>query len=302
MIDVSTNRYANDWNAYSADWDARYGPRYRHLGDEWCDDGSATRAWEERLFNHTVAPWLSAETRMLEIGPGGGKWTVRLAPRVEHLTVFDVAEAMIERTRARVQSEGLDNVSFVLGNGRDMATVPSASLDLVFSYDVFVHIALEDTVAYVAEIARVLKPGGVVVLHHAVADTRAAWDRIESHNEWYRDRANTLGQYYYYSRDAIDRMYARFGLSIESAWTDYCTTVVSARRPAWSIVPDLEQALRLAGDARDEASVEAAAAALGHVRDTLSTEFARLADQLRRTPHGQARFALVQQMRAFVRG
>jgi ubiquinone/menaquinone biosynthesis C-methylase UbiE len=302
MIDLSTNRYARDWNTYSAGWDTQYGDRYRHLGDEWCDDGSAERRWEDRLFNHTVAPWLSAATRVLEIGPGGGKWTVRLAPRVAHLTVFDVADAMLQRTRDRVDAEGCGNVSYLLGNGRDLAPVPSASVDVVFSYDVFVHIALEDTFAYVADIARVLKPGGVVVLHHAVADTRAAWDRIESHNEWYRDRANTLGQYYYYSRDALDRMYARFGLRIESAWNDYCTTVITARRPADSIVPDLEQALRLAGDARDAASIEAAVAALDRVGQDLGTALARLTASLKETPHGQARHARVQQIRALIRG
>src|SRR5262245_21352956 len=206
MSATTTNRYANDWNGYSAEWDERYGARYEHLGDEWCDDGTPERQWELRLFAHTVAPLLTPETRALEIGPGGGKWTMRLAPRVRDLVVFDVAEQMLERTRQRVASASVANVWFVHGNGRDMSAIGSGSLDLVFSYDVFVHIALEDIVAYLGEIARILRDGGVVILHHAVNDLPPAWDRIESHNEWYRDPANTRNQYYYYSRDALDRM------------------------------------------------------------------------------------------------
>jgi hypothetical protein len=37
------NRYAGDWNAYSARWEGEYGGRYEHLGEEWNDDGTATR-------------------------------------------------------------------------------------------------------------------------------------------------------------------------------------------------------------------------------------------------------------------
>jgi hypothetical protein len=38
---VNDNRYAKDWNTYSQLWDAKYGARYIHLGDEWIDDHTA---------------------------------------------------------------------------------------------------------------------------------------------------------------------------------------------------------------------------------------------------------------------
>jgi ubiquinone/menaquinone biosynthesis C-methylase UbiE len=303
MFDATTtNRYANDWNSYSAEWDERYGDRYQHLGDEWCDDGTSERQWELRLFAHTVAPCLTSETRALEIGPGGGKWTVRLAPRVRELVVFDVAEQMLDRTRRRVASASLSNVTFAHGNGRDMSSVASGSVDLVFSYDVFVHIALEDTVAYLGEIARILRDGGVAILHHAVNDVPPALDRIESHNEWYRDPANTRGQYYYYSRDALDRLYARAGLRIVSAWTDYCTTVITAERPADSIVPRLEQALRRASTAADDGALDAAAQVIASAGHDIAARLAALALELRSTPPGSARYALIQRIRRLVRG
>jgi ubiquinone/menaquinone biosynthesis C-methylase UbiE len=295
------NRYANDWNGYSAEWERRYGHRYSHLGDEWCDDGTAERVWERRVFAHAVEPYLGPTSRVLEIGCGGGKWTVRLASRAAHLTVFDVAEAMLTRTRVRVEREGLANVAFVLGNGRDMRPVPDDGLDVVFSYDVFVHIALEDTVAYLGEIARVLRDGGVAILHHAVNDTRPAWDRIETHNDWYRD-GHTLGQYYYHSRDALDRMYSRAGLQIESIWIDYCTAVIVARKPADSIVPRLERALRDAASADDDRALEAASHAIAAAGREVADRFALLAPQLRATPHGPQRYALIQQIRRLVRG
>ena len=116
MSTIATNRYARDWNGYSEQWSSHYGSRYAHLGDEWCDDGTAERAHERRVMG-LVEPWLRPGVRALEIGPGGGKWTVRLAPRVHTLQVFDVAEAMLERTRQRCRHEGLTNVSFVIRLG-----------------------------------------------------------------------------------------------------------------------------------------------------------------------------------------
>jgi ubiquinone/menaquinone biosynthesis C-methylase UbiE len=34
-----------------------------------------------------------------EVGPGGGKWTGRIAPKVKRLIVLDVAEEMLKRGR-----------------------------------------------------------------------------------------------------------------------------------------------------------------------------------------------------------
>ena len=299
-IQAKSNRYADDWNGYSEAWARHYGQRYAHLGDEWCDDGSATRERERRLFAQIAEPWMHAQSRVLEIGPGGGKWTVRLAPKVAHVTVFDVAQAMIDRTRARCEEAGLANVSYQLGDGRGLAPVPDASQDLVWSYDVFVHIALEDTAAYLLEITRVLVDGGLVVLHHAVNDTAPAMDRIETFNDWYRE-GNTLGQYYYHSREALDRLYARAGLRVKTMWTEYCTVVVVAEKPRDTVAPALERALRQLAVAKDQAAVDAAVTAVEAVGATLQSRLARLTADARSSQPGQARYAAIQKIRALIR-
>lgn len=297
----TSNRYANDWNQYSEHWDRSYGGKYAHLGDEWHDDGSGTRRFEERFFASTIAPWLHPGLRVLEIGPGGGKWTVRMAPHVARVTTFDVARNMLDRTKARVESEGLSNVDYVLGNGRDMSQIPSGSIDLVFSFDVFVHIALEDTVAYVAEMGRVLRDGGMAIVHHAVADVPAAWDRIEEHNDWYR-QGHTLGQFYYYSQDALERLYARHGFRVHSTVGFYCATTITAVKPKESIVPKFEQALRAAAIATDDVALTAAIDELAATIDSLPRRLSALTDKLRTTLPGAERYRTVRQIRQLVRG
>ncbi len=295
------NRYANDWNGYSEGWNERFGQRYSDLGDEWCDDGTTERLREQRLLATVAEPWLRADAQLLEIGPGGGKWTVRLAPRVAGVVAFDVAAAMIDRTRRRCAREGVTNVSFVLGDGNGLAAVPSRSVDIVFSYDVFVHIALEDTVTYVTDVARVLKPGGVAILHHAVNDVAPASDRIETYNDWYR-RGNTLGQYYFYSHDALRRMYERAGLAIVNTWTEYCTAVFTVRKMPDTIVPALEGAIRSAALADTSEKLDASIADLRRVATDAQERIARLTASLEQTKPGQGRYAVLQQIRRVFRG
>ena len=64
-------------------------------------------------------------------------------------------------------------MTFLLGNGHDLAGVADRSIDAVWSFDVFVHINEAQWRTYAAEIRRVLKPGGVGVIHHGTVGGRA---------------------------------------------------------------------------------------------------------------------------------
>lgn len=246
METMTENRYAKDWNGYSQQWDRSYGKRYTHLGDEWNDDGTANRDRDDNYFRMYAGRFLRPDMTVLEVGPGGGKWTVRIAPLVKKVIVLDVAEAMLERTRVRCEALGISNVEFVHSNGLDFRPVTSASVDMFFSYDVFVHIALEHTFPYAGEIARVLKPGGLSVCHYAIGSTAGGQARIEQTSWWYRSGEQTLGQYYYYSPDILRRMYEHVGLSVAEVHEEWCYATVVARRMGESLVADLEGALRLA--------------------------------------------------------
>jgi ubiquinone/menaquinone biosynthesis C-methylase UbiE len=240
----SGNRYARDWNEYSRSWDAQFGRDYSHLGDEWNDDATQQRERDQFYFRTYAERFLKKDMTALEIGPGGGKWTVRIAPLVKKMIVMDVSEEMLRRTEEHCRSEEISNVECLLGNGRDFQPVADDSVDFFFSYDVFVHIALEDTWPYALEMARVLKPGGVGVCHHAINSVPEAWNRIEQNNDWYRFGKHTLGQYYYYSPESLRRMYERTGMMVveqhQEAW--HCTCIF--KKPGTDIVPRLEALLR----------------------------------------------------------
>ncbi len=237
-----TNRYANDWDSYSDEWESQFGRQFAHLGDEW-HSGINQHKIEDFIFNTYAARWLHPDQTALEIGPGGGKWTVRIAPLVKKLIVLDVAEKMLKRTEMRCKSLGLKNIEYILGNGNDFQPIPDNSIDFLFSYDVFVHIAMEDTFPYTQEFNRILVNGGIGVCHYANAATDEAWERIEQNNWWYRGGRHTLGQFYYYAPDALRRMYENCGLVIvEQHLLGLDITCVFQK--TFSIVSRLEYLLR----------------------------------------------------------
>jgi SAM-dependent methyltransferase len=139
------------WSAY--DWS--------DLGEEW----NASPEWKRALIEDVLARWITEGVAVLEIGPGGGRWSEALSQRASTLVLADVSERPLELCRERFA--GNDRIGYVLSSGSDLPGVEDGSIDAVWSFDVFVHVAPRDQAAYLTEIARVLAPDGVAVIHHA---------------------------------------------------------------------------------------------------------------------------------------
>jgi ubiquinone/menaquinone biosynthesis C-methylase UbiE len=105
---------------------------------------------------------------VLEIGPGGGRWTTFLADRAAQLIVADVAPACLDVCRKRFVDA--DHIRYLLVDATCRLDIPDDSIDSVWSYDVFVHIGPSEADRYLGEIRRVLRPGGRATIHHAGDD------------------------------------------------------------------------------------------------------------------------------------
>ena len=103
-----------------------------------------------------------APKRILDVGCGTGYLLGRLAaraPQADVLAGIDAAPAMIEVARAAAAAD--DRLHFVVGTAERLPW-PAAAFDLVVSTTSFDHWA--DQRAGLAECARVLAPGGCLVL------------------------------------------------------------------------------------------------------------------------------------------
>ena len=117
-----------------------------------------------RLFE-ALAP--SAGERLLEIGPGTGYYTLEVAPRAGTLDIFDLQQEMLDHTMQRAREAGLDNVVPRRGDARSLP-YEDASLD--GAYLVTVLGEIPDQQAAVDELARILRPGGRLVVGELVLD------------------------------------------------------------------------------------------------------------------------------------
>lgn len=135
-------------------------------GEEW-NASSEPEQWKATLIEEVLLPHLGDARAILEIGPGGGRWSTVLQQHAERLVLVDVTQRALELCRERLGDAA--NVEYVLSEGAAFPVVEQDSIDWVWSFDVFVHIAPLDVASYVGEIARVLRPGGTGVIHHSGA-------------------------------------------------------------------------------------------------------------------------------------
>lgn len=98
---------------------------------------------------------------LLDIGTGTGRMLEILAPRVEHALGIDQSREMLAVARVNLERAGLAHGSVRLGDMYRLA-LPDASFDAVVVHQVL-HYA-DRPAAAIAEAARVLRPGGILVL------------------------------------------------------------------------------------------------------------------------------------------
>jgi ubiquinone/menaquinone biosynthesis C-methylase UbiE len=101
---------------------------------------------------------------VVDYGCGPGRYTIRFAKLVgEQGKVYavDVQELAIETVKQKMNSLGLKNVVSVVAKGYT-TDIPDQSADMVFALDMF--FGVSDPSALLAEIHRIVKPTGVLIL------------------------------------------------------------------------------------------------------------------------------------------
>lgn len=100
--------------------------------------------------------------RFLEIGCGIGRLMAPLSAHCGEIHGVDIADDMIALGRARMA--GIAHAHLHWAHDSDLSAFADASFDLVYSYAVMQHLPDEAPFwRYLAESARVLKPGGVLL-------------------------------------------------------------------------------------------------------------------------------------------
>lgn len=107
---------------------------------------------------------------ILEVGPGTGYYSLSVAQWLEpggQLEIFDLQQAMLDDTMERALRRGITNVSATQGDARELP-YEDASFDA--AYLVAVLGEIPDQTAALRELARVLRPGGRLVVGELFGD------------------------------------------------------------------------------------------------------------------------------------
>jgi glycosyltransferase involved in cell wall biosynthesis/SAM-dependent methyltransferase len=100
--------------------------------------------------------------RALDFGCGVGRVTSAMAPHFAACVGVDISSSMVDR--ARTLHRGIENASFLVNPASDLRTFDDRSFDLVYSDLVLQHLPDQQLIGkYVAEFARVLSVGGLLV-------------------------------------------------------------------------------------------------------------------------------------------
>ena len=124
------------------------------------------RMYLEAPINEIFAPRISITEggATIEVGPGAGRWTEVLQARAKRLFLVDVSAKCLDLCRERFAAS--HHIEYHHVEEPQLGFAEDKSIDSIWSYDVFVHINPTDAKRYFEEFARVLRPGGVGVVHH----------------------------------------------------------------------------------------------------------------------------------------
>lgn len=150
---------------------------------------------------------LSLSSRVLEVGPGSGFFSVALARCVPegHLALLDLQPAFLVRAQRKLTKAGLRNFSCAAGNACDLP-FPDGDFDVAVFVTVLGEIT--DRGACLREVFRVLKPGGLL----SITELRLDPDFV--------------------LRGRLDLLVARAGFEFVEAWGPACSYTANFRRPA----------------------------------------------------------------------
>ena len=125
------------------------------------------------------AAGLKQGQKVLEVGCGPGFFTIPAAKIVGNEGVVyavDVHPLAIERVKEKIEREGIKNVTPIHANVSDTG-LPDQSIDLAFIFGLrYIAGGLENVIA---EIHRILKPGGVLSFEKTKGSEKKLIDEVE---------------------------------------------------------------------------------------------------------------------------
>jgi ubiquinone/menaquinone biosynthesis C-methylase UbiE len=182
----------------------------------------------ESLLAATLYPHLNQDSVVCEVGPGTGRFSRYIVPRIPRgqLHLVDHSPWMVRFLRGYFRNA--PNVVVHLGDGQSLPMPNSAWIDVVFVAGTIIALKLGTIQRYADEFARVLRPGGMLVFDYLDPTTDDGWAHLHTEGRRLAD------VYTYHAPEVIDRVFAEAGFQSFERQQLSKSTYFSARRMASS--------------------------------------------------------------------
>lgn len=118
---------------------------------------------EEKLYTRLD---LKPGSKVMDAGAGSGYVAMYMARKGLNVQAIDITPHHITDARKNVKKNGLeDKISVDYADYHNLTAFPDASFDGIYTMETFVH--ADDPAKVLGNFYRLLKPGGVIVLHEA---------------------------------------------------------------------------------------------------------------------------------------
>lgn len=153
--------------------------RQQNRNDHWSDSAQDyNEMWraadpEAQLYKELEADLLIEFTQaavgreLLDMCSGTGRNTLALAATGAHVVGLDGAPGMVEQAQKNAEENGAANVEFITGDSRDLPFEDNR-FDAVVGTRFMYMMDAEEKRRIVSEACRVVRPGGIIVLHFNV--------------------------------------------------------------------------------------------------------------------------------------
>jgi SAM-dependent methyltransferase len=116
--------------------------------------------------------------RVLELSPGGGRFTAELIRYAARIDLLDMNAACLDVCRERFKFYPIE-MGFFQNDGKSCSVVSGNSYSLITCFDSMVHMHPDIIKGYVDQLARCLEPKGILWLDHSGKGKRDAGHRTE---------------------------------------------------------------------------------------------------------------------------
>jgi SAM-dependent methyltransferase len=177
------------------------------------------------LIDLTTVKYLKPDSVVVDLGPGTGRLTRPMLPHLPtgRVLMVDHSPWMVRFLKGYFAGE--PRVEVYLNDGRSLPMPGRDIVDVMFVAGTFVALKLGQIYLYLREFARVVKPGGHVIIDYIDADSELGWQHLKRN-------ADELGYVYtYHAGSVLDRLFDEEGFDVvERIPVEKSTYVVLRKR------------------------------------------------------------------------